>query len=312
MKVEKPGRRALPAGAGVGAWTAADGLPIRLLDWPQPEGARARGSLIFAGGRGDFLEKYLEPLCHWHARGWNVASFEWRGQGGSRGDIVGGHVESFDPLVADAASLVANWRATRPGPHVAVAHSMGGHLLLRLLAERRPGLDAAVLLAPMIGINASPIPQWLAPRIASGLCALGRSRGRPWKGAERPAPPGSSRQAFLTSCADRYADELWWREREPGYNLGPPTWGWLRAAYRSIATLTPERLRAISTPLLILASQGDRLVSAAATRRAARFLPDVRLHIYPDAAHEILRESDAVRIDALERIDTFLHERAPA
>lgn len=312
MKVEKLGRRALPAGADVALWTAADGLPIRLLDWPQPDEAQARGSLIFAGGRGDFLEKYLEPLLHWHARGWNVASFEWRGQGGSRGDIVGGHVESFDPLVADGAELIAGWRGRRPGPHVAVAHSMGGHLLLRVLAERRPGLDAAVLLAPMIGINSSPIPQWVAPRIASAMCTRGLSRERPWKGNERPAPPGSSRQAFLTSCPERYSDELWWREREPGYNLGPPTWGWLRAAYRSIAMLTPERLRAVPTPLLILGAERDRLVSGRAIGRAARLLPDVRLHMYRDAAHEILRESDPVRHDALQRIDAFLDGRAPA
>jgi lysophospholipase len=107
------------------------------MDWPQPAGAPARGSLVFANGRGDFVEKYIEALAHWHKRGWNVTSFDWRGQGGSRGNIVGGHLESFDPLVGDLEALVADQVANTQGPHVAIGHSMGGHLLLRLLAERR-------------------------------------------------------------------------------------------------------------------------------------------------------------------------------
>src|SRR3546814_12891066 len=75
-------------------------------------------------------------MGHWHGRGWNVDSFDWRGQGESRGTIVGGHVESFDPLVADCAALLEQWIEATPLPHVAVGHSMGGHLLLRTIAER--------------------------------------------------------------------------------------------------------------------------------------------------------------------------------
>lgn len=312
MKIERFDARALPADATIKAWRARDGWSIRLLEWPQPAGGPVRGSLIFAGGRGDFLEKYLEPLAHWHAGGWNVASFEWRGQGGSRGGTSAGHIESFDPLVADAADLIGEWIAREKGPHVAVAHSMGGHLLLRVLAEHRPAIAAAVLVAPMIGINAAPIPPWLGSRIAGTMCLLGRSGRRAWKNNERPAPAGSRRQDFLTSCRERYGDELWWKQREPGYDLGPPTWGWLRTAYRSIAGLTSDLLARIRTPLLVLGTHRDRLVSPNAIEREVRALPDVRLHMYPDAAHEILRESDPVRVDALARIDTFLAERAPA
>jgi aspartyl-tRNA(Asn)/glutamyl-tRNA(Gln) amidotransferase subunit B len=46
------------------------------------------------------------------------------------------------------------------------------------------------------------------------------------------------------------------------------------------------------------------------TQIAAR-LPDARLHVYGrEAAHEILRELDPVRLDALGRIDRFLDEVA--
>src|SRR5687768_234271 len=99
-------RRAYPADATFSIWHAEDGWPIRRMDWLQAAGAPVRGSLVFAGGRGDFIEKYLEALAHWHGRGWNVTAFDWRGQGASRGADPSQIQPSLDPLVADAAAFV--------------------------------------------------------------------------------------------------------------------------------------------------------------------------------------------------------------
>lgn len=312
MDVALLDRRVSPKDARYTLWRAGDGWPLRRMDWSRPDDGPARGSLIFAGGRGDFIEKYLEPLGHWHALGWNVTSFDWRGQGDSRGSIVGGHLDSFDPLVADCGALIGQWMEETPGPHVAIAHSMGGHLLLRTIAERRPKLAAAVLVAPMIGVNATPIPAWLGRIVAATLSRVGWREHRAWKHNERPSPRGSSRQAYLTSSLDRYADELWWKAERPGYDLGPPSWGWMAAAYRSIATLTPAMLRQVDLPILILGTDRDRLVSPTAIRRAAGLLPRAESWMFPDAAHELLRESDPIRLAALSRIDAFLDRVAGA
>lgn len=312
--MEKPSadRRMHPDGGTFSTWKAPGGRFLRRLDWAQPEGAKPRGSLIFANGRGDFVEKYLEALAHWHQRGWNVTSFDWRGQGGSRAENKGGHLESFDPLLDDFDGLVREWVASAPGPHAMIGHSMGGHLLLRLLAQRQARIQAAVLVAPMIGINAAPVPAWIGRRVAGTFARMGWSERLAWKHNERPAPPGSSRQGFLTSCPERYADELWWKEQQPGYDLGPPSWGWLNAAYRSMESVTPAQLRRVQTPILMLSAERDRLVSPAAIRRAAKLLSNAELVMFRNAAHELLRESDSVRLEALARIDTFLDVRAPA
>jgi lysophospholipase len=304
-------RRAIPAEARLGAWRAADGWTLRRLDWRQPKG-RARGSLLYAGGRGDFIEKYLEIQHHWFERGWNVTAFDWRGQGGSRGTIEDGHLDSFDPLVEDLAGLVAAWRAEAKGPRVAIGHSMGGHLLLRGLAERELGLDAAVLTAPMLAINSAPVPPLAAMATATLMTAIGLGRRPAWHQPEAPQPRGSLRQTLLTGCAERYEDELYWWKQEPGYHLGAPSWGWLKAAYESCARLTSDRLAAVETPVLLVGTDRDRLVDPAAIRRAARLLPHAELLMFPAAGHEILREADAVRLEALARIDAFLDARAPA
>src|SRR3546814_6534505 len=86
------------------------------------------------------------------------------------------------------------------------------------------------------------------------------------------------------------------------------------AAYKSLAMLdAPGSLEKIALPLMMLAAEEDGLVDIRAIRRAADRLPECRLHSYgPNAAHEILREADDVRLDALARIDAFLNEVAPA
>ena len=59
-------------------------------------------------------------------------------------------------------------------------------------------------------------------------------------------------------------------------------------------------------PILIIGADKDRLVSAAAIREAAALLPHAELVMMPDAAHEILRDSDEIRARAYARIDGFL------
>jgi lysophospholipase len=311
MKPDRQQWRAFPPDAAIAEWRAADGFLCRRMDWPQPGGRPDRGSLLFAGGRGDFIEKYLEAYAYWHAGGWNVTAFDWRGQGRSRGGDGGATQLDFDLLVGDLAALIADWRASREGPCAAIGHSMGGHLLLRTLAEKAPALDAAVLVAPMIRVNSAPLSPSLAPMITDFMCLVGWRDQPVWKASALPTGPGSRRQHFLTRSPERYADELWWWERQPELKLGAPSWGWMRAAYRSsAAAFTAERLARVDVPVLLLGTDRDRLVSPDAIRATAALLPRARLHMYPDAGHEILRDADSVRLDALKRIDSFLDEQA--
>jgi lysophospholipase len=299
-------RRSIPADARLGEWKSADGWTVRTLERRQEAGAKVRGSLLFAGGRGDFIEKYLEAEDHWHRRGWNVTAFDWRGQGGSQGDLPKGHLDSFETLVGDLAGLIGHWSGQSPGPHAVVAHSMGGHVLLRTLADRPARIDAAVLVAPMLMINVGPMPPVAAQWLASTASLFGLGGQPAWQQPTRPQPTGSMRQTFLTGCPDRYSDELWWWDRHPSFNLGVPSWNWLKAAFQSCAALTPARLQAVDTPVLLIGTERDRLVDPAAIRRAASLLPRAELVMYEDCAHEILRERDEVRLRALGAIDAFL------
>jgi lysophospholipase len=306
-------RRALPAGAAIGEWRANDGWPHRTLAWISDAD---RGSILFLGGRGDIFEKYLEAFDHWHRAGWSVASFDWRGQGGSgrlSQNPSCGHASSFAPFIDDLAAYVEQWRKANPAPHVIVAHSMGGHLTLRALAEDRVAPDAAVLVAPMLGLKSQPFGAKVAAKVAALMCRIGKPERLAWKVNERPGVPMKGRRALLTHDEARYEDELWWKAHNPEIAVGPPSWAWVAEAYRSTLALEePCRLERMTTPVLLLAAENDRLVDSAAILRAAKRLPNAKLRTWgPESAHEILREADPVRDAALAEIDRFLDTHAP-
>lgn len=306
-------RRALPGGASIDSWVAADGWPLRTFIWPSGGG---RGSLLFLGGRGDIFEKYFETFAHWHDAGWSITSFDWRGQGGSgrlSDDPHCGHADDFAPWIEDLAAFYAKWASDNPGPRVIVCHSMGGHLTLRALVERRIAPDAAVLVAPMLGLKSAPFGPRLGAKVAGLMCRIGDPKRLAWKTNERPGVPDRSRQSLLTHDLDRYEDEIWWKHEKPEIALGPPSWAWVAAAYRSTLALeAPGTLESVTTPILLLEARADRLVDPAAIERQAARLPDATLRAWgAESAHEILREADGVRDQALDEIDRFLDARAP-
>ena len=307
-------RRAIPPGAVVGRWRAPDSAVLRTFDWPAAPGA-SRGSILFQGGRGDMIEKYLETFAHWHVRGWRVSGFDWRGQGGSgRGTPAPhvGHIADFAAYIDDLRAFWAEWRAGAEGPCVAIGHSMGGHLILRALAEGAIDPAAAVLVAPMLGLR-SPIGARLGERLARLMARLGPDTRPAWKGNERPYTT-TPRHRLLTHDATRYEDELWWQAQDPALRAGPPSWRWLVEAFASTRALAASpALATMAVPVLMLVAEADRLVDPAAALAIAARLPDARLARFgAESAHEILRETDAVRDRALNEIDAFLDARAPA
>lgn len=306
-------RRAIPAAAREWRWRAPDGHEIRTIDWPDPEDGASCGSILFMAGRGDAYEKYLETFEDWRRRGWRVTAADWRGQAGSGRlgmDAVTGHVDDFALWVGDLARFWGEWAQGRSGALVLAGHSMGGHLVLRALAERvlDPAPRALILSAPMLDVRPERVPLVLRHGLARLMCRIGSPHRPAWKWSEKPGVPPAARQTLLTHDDARYADELWWREHRPELVMGPGSWGWVAGALRSIRGLEkPGVIERVTLPVFLFATRADRLIGFGAIERIAARLPNVEtLFFGPEARHEILRETDAVRTRALSAIDTFL------
>ncbi len=267
---------------------------------------------MLLGGWKDYAEKYEETAGELTGRGFSVWTMDWRGQGGSTrllADPLKSYVGSFDDFLDDL-DLVLD-RLVLPGmqgPLVLMGHSMGGHLAARVLV-RRPIFARAVLVAPMIEFLRGPRAMREAARLlAEAVCMV--------PGAARSFGPGPPRAPMvgrpfqgnrLTGCPGRYAQDDARLQAMPAMQLGGVTWGWLRAALRSVAVLRrPGFAEAIGVPVLVLLAGDERIVENGAARVFAARLAHGEVVEFEGARHELLRERDAVRGAVWAAVDGFL------
>jgi lysophospholipase len=93
----------------------------------------------------------------------------------------------------------------------------------------------------------------------------------------------------------------------PDLRLAGPTWGWLKQATRSMATvMAPGYAEAITTPVLLCAAGHDRIVDVTAEYDFIARVPHGQLLDMKDAEHEILMENDAIRARFWSAFDAFV------
>src|SRR6266550_6887126 len=145
--------------------------------WELPADMPRRAICVVLNGHTEFLEKYGEVAGELRARGLEVVSLDWRGQGASERRGYGnraGHVGNFEEYDSDLAALllqaVEPIQRTLPAPVpvIALAHSMGAHILLRFLHEHKRRFACAVAIAPMLEINTGKY----SPRLTGFIVSL--------------------------------------------------------------------------------------------------------------------------------------------
>ncbi|GAA0524855.1 lysophospholipase [Rhizomicrobium palustre] len=289
--------------------SASDGRRLRTGVFA-PERPRGRVAVLLSG-QSEFIEKYLEVIGELNARGFTVATFDWRGQGGSARALtqplksyVGDFAEYDDDLQSFMAEVVAPISATAP---LVLAHSMGGHMALRALHDQPGMFSRAMLVAPMVGISTRGYPGSLARAMTALQTFAGKGREFAWGMAERdPFLIDFSRQ-LCTSDSARFERTQKILRAHPELRLAGPTWGWIEAAYRSMKRQSEAGYaEAIRTPTLVFGAGKDRIVLTEAVRRFASRLPNGRYVEIADAEHEILMEADAIREEFWRAFDGFM------
>ena len=143
-----------PPGAIEEDISAADGVRLRTARWTP---SSAIGTVVVLGGRGEFIEKYFEVISELLARGFAVATMDWRGQGGSDRplrDARKGHVDDFIQFECDLDALVEKILAREcPRPWFGLCHSMGAAVLLGASEGGRCPFERLVLTSPMIAVK---------------------------------------------------------------------------------------------------------------------------------------------------------------
>ncbi len=246
-------------------------------------------------------------------RGFAVATMDWRGQGGSvraLSDTLKVHVGDFSEYDDDLATLMD--QVVKPlgaARVIALAHSMGGHILLRTLHAKPEAFACAVLTAPMIAISTRGQPGWLARAVTAAKNIGGTSPEWVWGMKERDPLRMTFADQIVTSDRARFARSQALLARMPDIRLAGPTWGWLEAAYRSMRRVDgPGYAEAITTPTLICGAGRDRICPTPAIKAFSLRMPHGGYVEFEDSEHEILMENDSVRARFWSAFDGFVGE----
>jgi lysophospholipase len=306
---ETPENR-LPRGAEVFAVRTKDKFRLRALTAPAL-GPHLKGTVIFLNGRADFAERYFETMGDIQKRGFHVAGFDWRGQGGSQRilkDHMRGHVRSFreydEDLRAVMESVVIK---TCPGPYYAIGHSTGGHVLLRTLS-RQTWFKKAIVTSPLLELQYGGWPK----SVAFTLAAIATAFGFGWVYLPGFKKPPFLLRGFennaLTSDAKRWARDLKTLEEHATLGIGGPTYAWLVATMLSLKDLHKRRRdQGLNCPVLMLLAGRERVVDNRAAHSFAAQMPGVSMVTIQQSLHEIMMETDGVRKEFLAAFDSYVN-----
>lgn len=280
--------------------TSRDGTRLRTGIWDVAASTCARGVCVLLNGQTEFLEKYDEVAGELNARGFIVAALDWRGQGASArlvADPLKAHVRNFSDYDADLDVFMDEVvKSLTSEPPLALAHSMGGHILTRALRDR-PGLfAAAAITAPLMRALTRGYPPSIARAVCFAQNMLGQKEAWVWGMQARDPLKLTFEDNLVTSDPARYARNAGYLAAQHDIRLAGPTWGWLEAAYHSMSAVMANGFaEAIETPVLIIGAGRDRIVDTSAEREFAARLPNGTYFELADAEHEILMENDSVR-----------------
>jgi lysophospholipase len=291
-----------------GSITTPDGAALRFARWDSS--VKSKGTVCVFTGRGEFIEKYFETVRDLRRRSFTVATMDWRGQGHSSRQLPDprkGHVESFSDFELDAETFMRQVVLPDcPPPYFALAHSMGGAVMLRLAHAGRRWFERMVLAAPLIDLP-QPRSAWPLRLLMRTLRLAGLGESYvPGSNADRSRASGFPGNP-LTSDPERYARNAAILARDPTLGIGSPTVAWLDAAFDSMVGFRAADYPAlIASPVLMVAAGDDTIVSGAAIERFAARLPAGSHLTIEGARHEILQEQDVYRAQFWAAFDAFV------
>lgn len=306
-EIVQPGGKPLPKGleAHIKTYFIKNGdVKLRVMHASAKTDA-PRGSIIFSPGRTEFIEKYFETTLDFIGRGFNVLIVDPRGQGLSDrlvDDRLKSYIDDFQNYADDLAFALESFLPLMPKPHIAMGHSMGGTIVLKSVLSGKINPDVVVCSAPMLGLFDMETPMLRGMMVILAMLGMDKSN-IPFQKQRHglPVPFGINK---LTSDRERYRHWASYFQTSPRLRVGPPTFGWIRAALRAMAQVNRNADK-LKVPALCLGAGADPIVDPASIERFAHKSGSDYV-VIPGALHELFLERDQYRDQAFLAIDRFL------
>jgi lysophospholipase len=308
MKLVSIPANPVPENVVTGMLHTSDGTGLRYARWSPPAGRK--GTVCLFQGRAEFIEKYYETVADLRARGFAVATLDWRGQGLSdraQPDPHKGHVGDFSEYDSDLETFMREVVLPDcPPPLFAIGHSMGAAILIRAARQGHHWFDRTVLSAPMIALQG---PRGLgAARVTARTLRL-FGMGASYVPMADMALVGTRPFVgnILTSDPVRYARNAAVLEVEPALGLAGPTVAWADAAFKVMQDFSqPSYAAKIRQPILIVGAGRDQVVSTLAIEDFAMRLRAGSHLVVAGSQHEVMMEQDRYRGQFWAAFDAFV------
>lgn len=286
----------VPAGGAAEWFTGAGGARLRAALFPAS--GPARGSVVLSPGRTEAIEKYYEVVADLQARGFWVLVHDWRGQGLSHRmlpDRLKGHAQGMQPFLDDYQALLAAFESRLPKPWIAMGHSMGGCLTALALSHGERRFSAAILSAPMFGLNTQGRPKLMTQLLAKAMILVGRGGDYVLNDPGNPFDHDFTAN-ILTHDSRRFDRAYAQITACPDLALGAVTWSWLDFAFAACSHLAKSAsMTSIDIPVVVVGAGSEVLVDNGEQIRVTARLPKGRHVMIDGAFHEILMETDPIR-----------------
>ena len=271
----------------------------------------ARGTIVLLHGRNECIEKYFETINDLTAKGFWVATFDTRGQGGSERllkKLDAGYVRRFSDYQKDISLFLE--QVVLPDarlPFFLLAHSTGGLAALSMAPALSNRIERMALSSPFISLRGQSIPTPVIRIIATCLTLIGLGGIQLGKDQRERQFDGNP----LTSDPARFARNLSLITERPELFIGAPTARWLFEVLNTMPwVIRQEHLTKITVPTLLLAPVLDAISPYAAQEELSRNFRAAQLIPVTGARHELLLERDVYRSQALAAIDAFFAPEA--
>jgi lysophospholipase len=296
----------IPGTPLVGTFKGHRGVNLRYAVF-KSTGDTTCGTIVLLHGRNETIEKYFETIREMNQRGFWVATYDFRGQGGSDRlikDPRKGHVGRFDHYVRDLEIFLE--QIVLPDtrlPFFLVAHSTGGLIALKAAPRLANRIERMVLTAPFIGLGG----QKTSPDNIRRLATLASFTGFGGICLNKDEPRKQFDGNPLTTDPQRFARNQRLVADHPELFLGPPTARWLYESQKAIAEVrNPRHLASITVPTVMIAPGNDPIVPYHYQESMAQYFRAGQLVPIAGARHEILQEQDRYRTQALAALFAFI------
>lgn len=309
MELVNPDYNPMPQDPVAGRVETSDGMSLRYARWLTTR-PPCKGTVLLLNGRAEYIEKLYETISDLRGQGFDVLTFDWRGQGGSSrlvSDPRRGFIDHFDQYLEDLDTIME--KVALPdcrAPFFVLAHSTGALVAMLAAPAYVNRIQRMVLCSPLFEMMPHLISQnfikWMAGTMhVLGLGSLYMAGG----------PTPDKDRAFagnkLTSDSRRFKRNTDFAGEFRHLTIGGPTASWVFASCRAMDKINdPDFEASVSIPILMICAGNDTVVNNRKAEMLGARLRSGSCLIIPGARHELLQERDIFREQMLAAFNAFV------